>query len=162
MKYSKLLTLVIIAGLLTAGVVIVLVSRDSQNTNQPQSDKTKSGQTSSAAEPNTASQLPGPLVTSPKITISSPKKGETLKSGSTVSGTVASPDGQLHILVKGTQSGVLADYSVNVTPSGTNQPFSFTIELEKNPKTGETGYLELYTMQNGLKVEASDLEVKLE
>lgn len=101
------------------------------------------------------------LKTSPNIVINTPQTGDTLSDGSKVSGRTQSQDGKLYILLKGQQSGVLSDYSIDVIASDSNQPFSFNIVFRKRPQNSEIGFLELYTLKDGEKDHVTDVEVLL-
>lgn len=160
MNRRKILILLILAALLAAAVTVWL---NRQDNGPPLSSNGSPSNADKSVPPSGSAPLPGPLVTSPKIVISTPKKGAVLADGTRIAGSAQSTDGKLYVIVKGSRSGVLTDYSVEITPSSSaNQPFSFEIVLEKSPKTGETLYLELYTVVGGAKAEATDLELVAE
>ncbi|MBI2588979.1 hypothetical protein HYW35_02125 [Candidatus Saccharibacteria bacterium] len=157
MNRRKILILVILAGLAAGGAIILL---NRQDNSPPVSNNSSSSDAEKSVPPSSSIPPPGPLVASPKIVITAPKKGAILMDGTKIAGSAQSSDGKLYVIVKGSRSGVLTDYSLEITPSSkTNQAFSFEIILEKSPKTGETLYLELYTMADGAKAEATDLEL---
>lgn len=96
------------------------------------------------------------------LTVDNISNGAAITSGAIIKGRVASPEGILHITVKGAASGKISDYTIKVTPSEQPVPYSFELTYEKPPHPGESGVLDIYTTQDGIRAYSELIEVKLQ
>lgn len=162
MTTKKIIITVVVLFLAAGGGYYYWQSRDSQNTDGENVPFRPKAEENEITPPATAEeeQLSFPnLESSPKITIDNLQNGAKLSQGQSVTGQAQSSDGVLHILIKGSASGKLTAYSIEIGTGETARPYSFEVAFEKQPAAGEKGVLDIYTMQNGVRAYSTQIEV---
>lgn len=161
-KITLIILILTAAGLVSAAAYVKFSQPKPTETFLPKAEEGKattppqSNTTRPSAPPNI------PVSETDNITVDTPTKGAKVQSGTVVQGRARVFEGRLQYRAKGNTSGVLVLSSTQVNGDSTKlQPFTFEIFFEKEPKTGETGVLEVfgYSAKDGSEIDKVILEV---